>query len=166
MTLQNIRLTLLGLWLGAMCFFSFFVAQAAFAVLPSSYLAGQVVSRTLGNLETFGIILGVLLLALRMADAPRNSLRFFFETLLLALMTGAMVVSKFVISARLHQIRVDYGEKLQTMPRTEFVRQAFDQLHVLSVGMTGFTMLAALVLIAALIALQRHSLKAVQESRS
>lgn len=157
MLLKNIRLTLLGVWLGAMCFFSLFVARAAFAVLPSNFLAGQVVSRTLGGLELFGIILGLLLLALRLADAPRDSLRFFFETLLLTTMTGAMIVSKFVISARLHQIRMDYGERLQALPKTEFVRQAFDQLHIISVGLTGLCMLIAVAVIALLVFSQRKT---------
>jgi hypothetical protein len=50
MMLAKIRLTLLGLWLGAMAFFSFVVAPSAFAVLPQQQMAGALVSRTLGAL--------------------------------------------------------------------------------------------------------------------
>jgi hypothetical protein len=45
--LSDIRILLLGLWLGAACFFSFAVAPSAFGVLPSRELAGLVVNRTL-----------------------------------------------------------------------------------------------------------------------
>ena len=58
MKLQKTRLTILGLWLGAMAFFSFVVAPSAFAVLQQQQLAGALVSRTLGALEIIGIIAG------------------------------------------------------------------------------------------------------------
>src|SRR5437762_13100704 len=63
---QKIRLALLGLWIGAMSFFSFFVAPSAFAVLPS-HQAGAVVSRTLAGLEALGLALGVIILMIALA---------------------------------------------------------------------------------------------------
>ncbi|MBK6799558.1 MAG: DUF309 domain-containing protein [Acidobacteria bacterium] len=59
--IDRTRLTLLGIWLGVMCYFSFVVAPAVFSVLPSPVLAGSVVSRTLGIAELIGIILGLIL---------------------------------------------------------------------------------------------------------
>ncbi len=150
-THQKIRIALLGLWVGAMAFFSFFVAPAAFAVLPSTQLAGQVVSRTLGGLEIFGIITGALLLALVLRSGSRRNGAFIFELIVVALMTAASVISRFVVSARLHQIRVEFGERLNSLPKTDATKATFDLLHQVSVGLTGFTLLAALALIVFLI---------------
>jgi Domain of unknown function (DUF4149) len=149
--LQKIRIALLGLWIGAMAFFSFFVAPAAFAVLPSTQLAGQVVSRTLGGLEIFGMIVGVLLLALVLVSRSQQNRIFPFEMIVIILMTAASAISRFVVSARLHQIRVEFGERLNSLPATDATKATFNLLHQVSVGLTGFMLLAALVLMIMLI---------------
>ena len=153
--LTRIRIALLGLWTGAMAFFSFFVAPAAFAALPSTYLAGQVVSRALGGLEIFGMIVGVLLLALLLIERSPRRRAFGFELTLIVLMIAATAVSRFVVSARLHQIRLDFGESLARLPVADSIRVSFDLLHRISVGLTSFNLLAALVLIAFLIKISR-----------
>lgn len=149
--LWRTRLALLALWLGAMMFFSFFVAPAAFAVLPSTYLAGQVVSRTLGGLELFGLPVGLILLALLLAARSSRTKGFWFELIGIVLMIAATAISRFVVSARLHQIRLEFGEKLNSLAVTDPTRVTFDSLHQVSVGLAGFNLLAALVLIVYLI---------------
>lgn len=149
--LLKIRIALLGLWIGAMAFFSFFVAPAAFAVLPSTQLAGQVVSRTLGGLEVFGMIVGGLLLALGLLSRSRRSGAFTFELVVVALMTAAAAFSRFVVSAKLHQTRLEFGERLTSLPITDPTKATFNLLHQVSVGLTGLMLLAALVLIVFLI---------------
>lgn len=148
--LLKIRLALLGLWIGAICFFSFFVAPAAFGVLPSTYLAGQVVSRTLGGLEISGLVVGLALIVLLLAARRRKG--FMFELVMLALMLAATAISRFVVSARLHQIRLDFGERLAGLAADDPTRTTFNFLHQVSVGLTGLTLLAALALLIFLIA--------------
>ncbi|HWQ32843.1 MAG TPA: DUF4149 domain-containing protein [Blastocatellia bacterium] len=149
--LLKTRLALLALWVGAMMFFSFFVAPAAFAVLPSTYLAGQVVSRTLGGLEVLGLVIAVLLLALLLASRRAQARGFAFELAVIMLMLVSAAISRFIVSARLHQIRLEFGERLSSLAATDPTRATFDLLHQVSVGLTGFNLLAALALIIFLI---------------
>ncbi len=147
MTSDKLRLTILGFWFGVMAYFSFIVAPVAFAVLPLQHLAGNVVSRNLAATEFLGMGLGLLLLALRLTSHARNSRQFLFELVALALMTIAMAVSRFYVSHRLHEIRLQYGEGVSALSASDPVRVTFDLLHRVSVGLMSFTMLAALLLI-------------------
>jgi hypothetical protein len=143
---QKIRLAILGLWLGAMAYFSFVVAPAAFAVLPLPQLAGALVSRTLGILEIIGIALGALLIVILVFSKERGSKARPFELILLALMTASMLVSHFVVSRRMHRMRVSFGE-ISLLAATDPTRIAFDRLHQFSVWLMAFEILAAIVLI-------------------
>jgi Domain of unknown function (DUF4149) len=142
---QKIRLALLGIWLGAMAFFSFVVAPAAFAVLPTRQLAGSLVSRTLGALEIIGIIIGALLIAILVLSKERTR-AFLYELIALALMTTSMLVSRFFVSSRLHQLRVSLGEIAQ-LASADPARLEFDRLHQYSVWLMGFNILGAIALI-------------------
>ncbi len=147
---QKTRIALLSFWLGTMAFFSFVLAPAAFAVLPTQHLAGQVVSRTLGTAELIGIVIGAVLLLLLLFARGRKSKIFFFELFTIALMTAAMIASR-VVSGWMHALRVQAGETLYKLPATDSLRASFDQLHRVSVGLTGFAIVAAIVLIAMLV---------------
>ncbi|MFN0107371.1 MAG: DUF4149 domain-containing protein, partial [Blastocatellia bacterium] len=140
---QKTRIALLSGWLAVMAFFSFVVAPAAFKVLPTQYLAGQLVSRALGVTEIFGLVMGGVLLVLLLVARGRKTKAFLFELLLVALMTAAMAMSKFV-SGRMHGLRLQAGDGLYALPMSDPIRSNFDQLHQYSVGLTGFAMLAAI----------------------
>jgi hypothetical protein len=142
---QNIRLAILGLWLGAMAFFSFVVAPGAFAVLPQQQLAAAVVSRTLGVLEIIGIIIGALLIAILIFSSERGR-AFLYELIALALMTASMLVSHFVVSRRMHQMRMSLGE-IALLAANDPARLEFDRLHQYSVWLMGFDILGAIALI-------------------
>jgi len=146
MTSRKIRLAILGLWLGAMAFFSFVVAPAAFAVLPQQQLAGALVSRTLGALEIIGMIIGALLIAILLVSKERDR-AFLYELIALALMTISMLVSHFVVSRRMHDLRVSLGEIAQ-LAANDPARLEFDRLHQYSVWLMGFDILGAIALIA------------------
>lgn len=144
------RIALLSIWLGVMAFFSFVVAPAAFKVLPTQHLAGQIVSRTLGVTEIIGLVTGVILLVMLLTARGRKTTAFRFELIAVVLMTAAMVFSRWV-SARMHGLRVQAGEQLYALPMNDPIRSSFDQLHQLSVALTGFVMVAAIVLIVMLV---------------
>jgi hypothetical protein len=145
MMLAKIRLTLLGLWLGAMAFFSFVVAPSAFAVLPQQQMAGALVSRTLGALEIGGAIIGALLIVILVLSRERDR-AFLYELIALALMTASMAASHFVVSNRLHQMRMSFGE-IALLAATNPTRVEFDRLHQYSVWLMGFNILGAIALI-------------------
>ena len=145
MKLQKTRLAILGLWLGAMAFFSFVVAPSAFAVLQQQQLAGALVSRTLGALEIIGIITGAILIALLFFSKERDR-AFLYELIALALMTVSMLVSHFVVSRRMHELRMSLGEIAQLAANAP-ARIEFDRLHQYSVWLMGFDILGAIALI-------------------
>jgi hypothetical protein len=142
---QKTRLAILGLWLGAMAFFSFVVAPSAFAVLQQQQLAGALVSRTLGALEIIGIIAGAILIALLFFSRERDR-AFLYELIALALMTVSMLVSHFVVSRRMHDLRMSLGEIAQ-LAANDPARVEFDRLHQYSVWLMGFDILGAIALI-------------------
>ena len=143
---QKVGLTLLSIWVGAAAFFSFVLAPAAFAVLPAQHLAGQVVSRTLGVVEIAGIVMGVILLLLSFLSRGRRGKAFPFDLCALALIVVAMIGSR-IVSGRMHALRVQAGETLYSLPASDSLRSAFDQLHQFSVGLMSVAMIVALVLI-------------------
>lgn len=148
----KLRLAIVSLWLGLMLMFSIGVAPAAFSILKDQQRkAGDIVNLALGGTEVAGIICGVLLLLLLFISKEQRGKLFKVEALLLALMTLSMLVSKFVVSAKLHAMRAEFGEALQTMAATETAKIAFNQLHQYSVWLMSFAMLAALALIVLLI---------------
>lgn len=147
----RVRLAVLGLWVGAMAFFSFFVAPAAFAVLPTSHLAGQLVSRTLGGLEILGLALGTLVLAVLLGARPASRRYFLVELVAVLLLLASTAVSRFVVSSRLHDLRLRVGEGLDRLTPADPTRLAFDHLHQASVGLMSFNLLAALLLMLFLI---------------
>ncbi|HKC85853.1 MAG TPA: DUF4149 domain-containing protein [Blastocatellia bacterium] len=143
---QKIRLAMLSLWLGAMAFFSFVVAPAAFAALPQQQLAGALVSRTLGALEIIGIIIGALLMLILIFSRERACNASLYELIALALMTVSTVVSHFVVSKRMHEMRLNFGE-IALLAANDPTRIAFDRLHQYSVWLMSFNIIAAVVLI-------------------
>ena len=143
---MKIRVTLLGLWLGAMAFFSFVVAPAAFATLPQQQLAGALVSRTLGILEVSGIIIGSLLILILIFSRERDGRASFYELIAILLMTISMLVSHFGVSRRMHELRGSFGE-IALLAATDPNRIEFDKLHQYSVWLMGFNILGAIALI-------------------
>ena len=148
--LAKMRLTLLSVWLGAMAYFSFVVAPAAFAVLPTRQLAGNLVNRALGITELIGIALGATLIVLLLIARTARRKAFWFELVLLSLMTAAMLSSRLVVSRRLHELRARLGD-VSALAATDPYRLAFDQLHQYSVWLMSFAIIAALVLIVLLV---------------
>lgn len=144
----RLQIALLGLWLGIAGLFSFVVAPAAFAVLPTQQLAGQMVSRVLSGVEIAGVCLGLALLLLSYGRQKRVSV---IEVGLSLLLTASMAISRLLVSPRLHAIREQFGDQLAALPSGDPVRSTFDLLHKLSVVLLSISLLGATVMMAILI---------------
>ncbi len=144
--LLDFRILLLGLWLGAACFFSFAVAPGAFGVLPSRELAGLVVNRTLAIVNYSGIFIGLILLASSYVRRGKiNRLNFWLEQGLLFLLTAACAFGQFVIAAQLSDLRGQIGRPIDEVPMDDSLRVAFNDLHGYSVTILMTAMIAAVI---------------------
>ena len=150
--LNNVRLLLLGLWLGAAIFFSGAVAPGAFKVLRAfnlpnaTEIAGTIVSRTLAIINTSGFIISVLLLisALLLRKLwPRYS--FILQIALLSIVAAATGIGEWMIAAQMRVLRAGFNGPIDQVPATDAGRIAFDALHGYSVTALSLGVLAGLV---------------------
>lgn len=141
----NFRKLLAGLWLGAALFFSFAVAQSAFAVLPSTELAGAIVNRTLSIVNYSGMITGLILLASSFIFTRRDFL-VWLERLLAIIMTIACAVGQFYIGWKMENLRGQIGKPITDLAADDPLRMAFNDLHGYSIWILLTAMIAALVL--------------------
>lgn len=145
--LGDVRLLLLGVWLGAAIFFSFAVAPGAFAVLPARELAGAIVTRTIGIVNVGGFVIGLLLLATAFAGRRGAAAKraWTLEIVALALLTLATGVGHWIISARMAALRLALGRPIDEIAQNDPLRLAFNSLHSYSVAAMTTAMLAGLV---------------------
>ncbi len=144
--ITNSRALLIGLWLGAACFFSFAVAPSAFGVLPSRELAGNMVSRTLMIINFSGIVIGLLLLLTTLVK--RLDLTPFWlwtERFLLLIVVAACAVGQFVIATWLAVVRAQFGKPIDEVALEDPLRIQFNALHQYSVWVLAAAMIAALI---------------------
>jgi Domain of unknown function (DUF4149) len=152
--LQDARLLLIAVWLGAAVCFSFVVAPSAFAVLPARELAGNMVTRTLSIVNVAGFIVSLVLLASAFVGRGRASRRaWLVELTALALVALTTFIGHWLINARLLALRHAMGRPIDAVAANDPVRVAFDSLHGYSVAALGIGMLAAAV---ALLAIARR----------
>lgn len=144
--LSDFRLLLVGLWLGAACFFSFAVAPSVFAVLESREMAGSLVNRTLAIVNYSGLIIGVILLASSFISADATN-RFWLwtERFLLLILTAACAVGQFVIALWLSVIRGQIGRPVDELALDDALRVQFNTWHQYSVWVLVGAMIAALL---------------------
>src|ERR1043166_6071870 len=149
--IRQLRLLLLGLWLGAAIFFGAAVAPALFSVLRgaglanANELAGSVVTRLLGFINRGGVEIALFLLVTAFF-VNRNRSRLTQVTkvisiVIMAIMTG---VSNWIISARMLALRASMGTIEQVSP-TDARRIEFDSLHRYSVRVMAVALAAGLI---------------------
>lgn len=150
--LQDIRLLLMGLWLGASLFFSFSLAPSVFRVLRDStalyanHLAGTIVTSNLAVINTSGLVVSLLLLASAFLFKRRTGrAAFVAEIISLAVIAAATSLGQWLIAARMLALRAQMGRPIDETAANDPLRVAFDSLHVYSVGALMAAMLAALV---------------------
>lgn len=144
---SNVRLLLMGAWLGAACFFSFAVAPSAFSVLENRELAGSLVSRTLMIVNLSGLAIGLILLASSFIKRPdRAPIWNLTEKFLLVIFTLACAVGEFVVSVWLRLVRTQAGRPIEDLAAEDPLRMQFNNLHQYSVWIMLGAMIAALIL--------------------
>ena len=136
-------------WVGGLIFFAFVVAPAAFAVLPTRHLAGNLVGRTLGILHWMGIFSGLIFLAssLLYNQLTRGTPHAFAgRHILIVLMLALTLISQFGIIPRMDTLRASIGE-IDSVPPDNPARVQFDALHVWSTRVEGGVLLLGLVVV-------------------
>jgi len=148
---RQLRLLLLGLWLGAAIFFGAAVAPALFGVLRgaglanANELAGSVVTRLLGFINRGGVEIALFLLVTAFfVNRRRSRLAQLAEVISIAIMAIMTGVSHWIISARMLALRASMGTIDQISP-TDARRIEFDSLHRYSVMMMGVALVAGLI---------------------
>lgn len=143
--LSDIRLLLLGIWLGAAVFF-IAVAQSSFNVLPERELAGAVVNRTLAILNYAGLGIGVvLLLSSLVVRKGSNLFLLWTERFLLLVTVAACAVGQFVIAWWMYLIRQQIGKPIDEVAVDDPLRIQFNSMHEYSVWVLFVGMGAALI---------------------
>ncbi len=142
---SDVRLLLLGIWLGSTVFF-IGVAQSAFAVLPQRELAGAMVSRTLSLLNFGGLLIAVILIVTSFI-AAKNTNRFSLwgERFLLLVIAAACAVGQFVIGFWLSMLRGQMGRPIDEVALDDPLRIQFNNLHMWSQWVLLAGMGAALI---------------------
>ena len=134
-------------WLGGLIFFAFVVAPAAFSVLPTRHLAGNVVTRSINGLHWIGIIAGImyLLCSIIYARIGTGAAHIFaVRNAILILMLALTLISQFGIVPRMDGLRASVGE-IDAVPPDNPIRMQFDALHVWSTRVEGGVLLLGLV---------------------
>lgn len=147
--LRYLMLLSLIVWLGGLIFFALVVAPAAFAVLPTTHVAGNLVGRTLGILHWMGIFSGVVFLASSLLHSylTRGTPHAFAARhILIVLMLALTLISQFGIIPRMDTLRASMGEIDSVSPDNPS-RLQFDTLHLWSTRVEGGVLLLGLVVI-------------------
>ena len=147
MSYPILQLCALALWLGASVLFSAAVAPAAFAVLPTRTLAGDIVGRVLPVIFYAGMLVGVLVIALDFADA--EEWRWNTSVIAAAVVAIACAAAQFVVGSRIDQVRSRIAGAVDALAPGDPLRVEFGRLHGVSVALLGVAMLAAAVALVA-----------------
>ena len=149
--IRQLRLLLLGLWLGAAVFFGAAVAPALFNVLRgaglenANELAGSVVTRLLGFINRGGVEIALFLIVTAFfVNRNRSRLAQVAEVISIAIMAIMTGVSNWIISARMLALRASMGTIDQVLP-TDARRIEFDSLHRYSVRVMAVALVAGLI---------------------
>ena len=144
---------LIAAWVGAAVLVAASVAPAAFAVLPTRTMAGNVVGRVLPVIFWTGLLVG-LAAAWLAAAGPGGRVRAGLGVAAAA----ACAIAQFVIGPRIARLRDQIGGAIDALPVDDVQRVAFGRLHGISVLWMGVAVLAAsLLLVLTMLALRPRS---------
>lgn len=134
--LRFLMILALIVWIGGILFFAFVEAPTLFRVLPTTKMAGDVVSASLTKLHWMGLISGgVFLIASLLYNWQKHlQLRPFAAIhILVVLMLVFTMVSQFGITPRMKQLRANMETGDFPMPPFSVLRAEFDRLHEWSI---------------------------------
>jgi len=142
-TLRFLQYFSLGCWLGSILFFSFVVAQGAFAILPNKDLAGALVGYSLTRMHIAGIVAGcVYLLATALLEKSVAALTR-PAPLLVFVMVLCTTASQYGVIARMDVLRAQMGS-VEAAPAESPLRASFDRLHQYSVWLESAVLLSGI----------------------
>lgn len=141
--LRAIEFLCLSLWLGSDVFLSFVVAPGAFRILSRDQ-AGAIVGYSLTQMHLGGILLGVVLLAARLARTRTFASFMTPAALCVVLMMILTAISQFTVSAKMAALRLQMGS-IQATPESSPLFQEFIRLHRISVSLESGVLLAGFV---------------------
>ncbi len=143
--LRTFMLLALIVWIGGIIFFAFVLAPTLFAVLPSTQMAGNVVSPTLSKLHWIGLFAGAVFLICSLVYNWRkySQLRLFSATHVFAvLMLALTAISQFTITPRMRELRSG-PLSMDTLS----AHAEFDRLHAWSTRSEGSVLFLGLVMV-------------------
>ena len=145
--LRFLKVLSLGLWVGSIFFFAAAVAPGAFSVLPSHYLAGLLVSRSLASLHWLGVLCGLvfLLCSLLIALFEGGPTPFHKSDLLIVVMIGITLLTHYTVEKKMLRLRESMGV-IDTIAHDDPRRVEFNRLHKYSTGMEESVFVCGLVL--------------------
>ncbi|HZU33426.1 MAG TPA: DUF4149 domain-containing protein [Candidatus Angelobacter sp.] len=133
-------------WIGGIIFFAFVETRTLFTVLPTTRLAGDVVSASLTKLHWMGLVSGFVFLVSSLLYNQQRHLQLrplAAEHVLAVLMLILTAISQFGITPRMRQLRVEFqGATSNSTQRAEF-----DHLHEWSTRLEGGVLLCGLVIV-------------------
>jgi hypothetical protein len=140
-----ILLTLI-VWIGGIIFFAFVEAPTLFTVLPTTKLAGDVVSASLSKLHWMGLISGIVFLiaSLLYNWQKHDQIKpFVLSHVFIVLMLALTAYSQFGISPRMRELRAEMQNADNSSPN-HAQRAEFDHLHEWSTRLEGGVLLLGL----------------------
>ena len=150
--LNNLRLFLIAVWLGAAIFFSAAVAPAAFQVargfnLPNAgEVAGAIVSRTLAVINISGFVISFLLIVLSLLLRKHyKTPKFVAQVVLLLVVLVSTAVGEWIIAARMRDLRTAMMIPIEQVATSDPMRVAFQALHGYSVAALSIAIIAAII---------------------
>lgn len=150
--IRQVRLLLLGVWLGAAIFFGAAVAPSLFSVLRAAglananELAGAVVSRLLAVVNKGGFEIALFLLITGwFVNRARSRLAQVAEMISVAIMAIMTSINQWIIAARMLDLRRSMGGGLDQVTAADPRRVEFESLHRYSVILMAVALIAGLV---------------------
>jgi ABC-type siderophore export system fused ATPase/permease subunit len=147
--LRFLMLLALIIWIGGIIFFAFVEAPTLFTVLPTTRLAGDVVSASLTKLHWMGLISGALFL---ICSLLHNHLKhaspkpFAASHIFIVLMLVLTAISQFRITPKMRTLRAEM-QAVDKLPGND-PRPEFDRLHAWSTRLEGGVLLLGIVVTA------------------
>jgi len=148
--LRFLLLLALVVWIGGIIFFAFVEAPTLFTVLPTTKLAGDVVSASLTKLHWMGLISGIMFL---ICSVLYHKLRYAQPKLfaaahvLVVLMLALTAISQFGVTPRMRALRAEMRTASSNPPASAW-HDEFDRLHAWSTRLEGGVLLLGIGVVA------------------